>query len=338
MDLVVWQMINLDLEIIREPIECIHFWKLLMRRVCWTNPVAIAFCCGCLPFVYLFTVAIVFAVILVPSLGFFFLSLAASPLIFYHSYRAAILTPRLGVEYKIGLVTFLIVPILVAPLLILALCPVYALVIAAVCAASSTFGDEMMVIGGLKDAFESLGEHWGKMKKEFFQEFKEKSKRIAEPTHDYNRYTLGLHWLPIAFLTGIISSLVIGTFALLSFVIKILPITLILIKHYCFYYFDECSCFRAMLFLPWLIFLLAMPVLVPIGGLFLVIASFLYGLFAFTVPFHYELKGIVWWIWRALGYIHNESNGIIYECKFLEIPEPDMDKLIKRNYKTLIKV
>lgn len=310
------------------------------RKVCWTNPLAIVLCCGCLPFVYLITTAVVFAVLLVPAmLGFFGVALIASPLIFYHCYRAAILTPRLGIEYKIVLLTFLFIPITLTPFMILILSPFYAMTIAAVSAGSATFHDEdVLFFSAFPAAFESFGDHFSEFKRELLHEFKKKTKRIAEPDHDYDRFTLGLYWLPIAVFSGLFASVIVGTFTLLSFVLKILPITVKLIGQYCYYYWNDCSWFRAMLFLPWLILLLLLPALIPLGGVFLVIAAWIYGLWAFTVPFRYELKGIVWWIYRAVAYVHNESNALIYECKALKMTEPNMGNLARRNYRERIKV
>ena len=315
----------------------------MKRSQCWSSPLFIAFCCGCLPLLVFFKalLAAILPLVVVPPV-FLLIALCRSPLVFFHSYRAALTTPRLGVEFKVALVPVLIVPIVVMPFALLLLTPFYVLGMVGVEMVSAATDERCNLwIGGFQESYAHMWRHTQDLWHVLSDEVKRKADHVRRPPGAYNRYRMGVWWLPVALVAAALGSLLIGLVALINYVLKIVPLTLLVLYRWAAFYFCDFDCLRAMLFLFWITSELLLIPLVPIAGLVCVVGAFCYGLAAFAAPFRYEFKGTLWWIGRGMAGVENLVNGTMFDsladcgCCY-EVPEPNMARLRRREYRVRV--
>ena len=81
-----------------------------------------------MPWLILFKIllACIPALVIVPPIAFF-VTCAYLPLDLWRTYSAALITPRLGIEFKMGLAMTMFIPALLFPIGVLLLSPFYAI-------------------------------------------------------------------------------------------------------------------------------------------------------------------------------------------------------------------
>lgn len=310
----------------------------MKRQVCWTNPAFICLCCGGLPFLLLlkFVLAVVLPLAIIPVV-LFSVAVVLTPVWLFHIYWTAAVTPYIGWEIKIALLLVIYFPIFLVPIITLIASPVYVVVWTAITIFNETMFDGNLWLGGFKETALDIYDHVVWIIGIATYDAIQKMKYIRHPDEPYTHIHLSVWWTPVAIVAAIVGALLVGLTALVNTVIKIIPLTLGRMWKWTtdFWKMDEFNCLRAALVLPWCIALVLHVVAVPMIALACVLCAFLYGLWAFTIVFRYEFKGVLWWIGSAMAYVENAVNeelAYLFDCDVCyTLPTADMTKLRSRD-------
>lgn len=266
------------------------------RDVCFETPILCFFCCGGIGFLILIKACLLLApILLLSEIVFTVLAILFIPVVFVCSYKAMFFTPRIGTAVKLVFACFMWIPAIAYPIVAPLASLIFAVVITCYYSAVGTMGDDNMWTGGIVDCFKSLGRYIQEVWNYGTKEILLRCAHIEKPTNDYNRYDFNILWFIPAVFCGFLGFAIVGTFALLQYIIKFVFIMLSMAIAYVRLWARQEGFFKFVITIPWFCgwFLY---LLLPVAGLIAVLVFYAYGFKLFIVPFLYKEK------LKAIGY------------------------------------
>lgn len=266
------------------------------RDICFETPILCCCCCGGIGFLVLIKACLLLVpILLISEIVFNVLAIIFVPVVFICSYKAMFYTPRIGTAVKLVFACFMWIPAIAYPIVAPLASLIFAVVITCYYSVLGTMADDNMWVGGIVDCFKSLGRYIKEVWTYGTKEIPLRCANIEKPTQDYNRYNFNIFWFIPALICGFLGSAIVGTFALLQYIIKFVFIMMSMAIAYVKLWARQESCFKFAITIPWL-FGWFLYLLLPVAGLIAVLVFYAYGLKLFIVPYLYEDK------WKAIGY------------------------------------